>query len=401
MSSTRRSLFETSSRSSLLTEGTNVRSQSTATPSPDRHHLRHPGPRIVSIDANSTTLSDFASELPAKETPTVQPATRQFSWRKIALGLLAVAVAAQAGFITYWLTMGRAAPAPDSGSVSVTSEPLGSPVAVDGVSRGTTPFVVSLPPGPHRIDVGTGLQVRTQTVSVTRGGEASLHIELRRVLEPGGVRLAPGTGGLQVATEPAGAQVWIDNEPRGAAPLSVSDLKAGEHVVVVKGSGDAVNRTVTIQEGAVASLIISMNSRSAFASGWLSISSSVPLQITENGTLLGSTETPRILLPAGSHDLELANAAVGYRVSRTVHVAAGQTTSIPMKLPQGTLSVNALPWAEVWVDGRPAGETPIGNLSLTIGNHEVLFRHPELGEQRKIVAVGALAPVRVGVDLRK
>jgi serine/threonine-protein kinase len=75
--------------------------------------------------------------------------------------------------------------------------------------------------------------------------------------------------------------------------------------------------------------------------------------------------------------------------------------SIALKPPQGTLSINALPWAEVWVDGKPAGETPIGNLSLPIGNHELVFRHPELGEQRRTVTVGALAPVRVGVDLRK
>ena len=207
-------------------------------------------------------------------------------------------------------------------------------------------------------------------------------------------------GGLQVTTEPPGAKVLIDGEARGVAPLTVSDLKVGEHAVVVQGTGEPVSRTVTVQEGAVASLVVSMNSASAFASGWLAISG-VPVQIMENGTLLGSTETPRILVPAGSHELELTNAALGYRVTRTAQVVAGQTLSIALKAPQGKLSINAVPWAEVWVDGKPAGETPIGNLSLTIGNHELLFRHPELGEQRKTVTVGALAPVRVGVDLRK
>ena len=188
---------------------------------------------------------------------------------------------------------------------------------------------------------------------------------------------------------------------RGAAPLSLPDLKPGEHAVMVKSAGETVTRTVAVQEAAVASLIITMNSKSAFASGWLSISSGVPLQILEKGTLIGSTDSPRILVSAGSHELELANTALGFRVSRTVQVAAGQTTTVALKLPQGTLSINALPWAEVWVDGQPAGETPIGNFAVTIGNHELLFRHPELGEQRKTVAVGAVAPLRVGVDLRK
>jgi hypothetical protein len=203
-----------------------------------------------------------------------------------------------------------------------------------------------------------------------------------------------------VDTEPPGAVVQIDGEARGVAPLTLSDLTAGQHVVVVQGTGQPVSRTVTVQEGVVTSLVVSLTGASAFASGWLAISG-VPVQIMENGTLLGSTETARILVPAGSHDLELTNAALGYHAKRTVQVAPGQTLTITLKVPQGTLSINALPWAEVWIDGTPAGETPIGNLSLPIGDHELLFRHPDFGEQRKTVTVGALAPVRVGVDLRK
>ena len=353
--------------------------------------------RLVQADgtADTSALAPGGAHA-AKDEPAVKPASRS-SWRTIALLFLAVAIA-QGGLLAYWFVAGRAAAEPESGSVAVTSDPPGSPVSVDGVSRGSTPFSVALRPGLHEIGVGAGAQSRSQSISVTNGANASLFFELPRGTESAAVPIAAAVGGLQVATEPPGATVLIDGEARGVAPLTVSDLKAGEHAVVVQGTGEPVSRTVKVQEGAVASLVISMNS--AFASGWLAISG-VPVQIMENGTLLGSTETPRILVPAGSHKLELTNAALGYRVTRTAQVVAGQTLSITLKAPQGTLSINALPWAEVWVDGKPAGETPIGNLSLTIGNHELLFRHPELGEQRKTVTVGALAPVRVGVDLRK
>ncbi len=197
--------------------------------------------------------------------------------------------------------------------------------------------------------------------------------------------------------------MWIDGEPRGVAPLTIPDLKVGDHVVTVRGgSGEAVNRTVNVQAASTASLIISMSGTTAFASGWLAITSGgVPLQIWEKNALVGTTETPRILLPAGSHELELVNAGLDYRLTRSVQISAGQTAAVAIKPPMGTISVNALPWAEVWIDGQRAGETPIGNLSIAIGNHEMLFRHPELGEQRKTVAVGALKPVRVGVDMRK
>ena len=370
--------------------------------SPDPIHRPRPhGFRLVSADeaADTPTALATVADHAANHEPAVRPASRS-SRRTLAMPWLAVVVIAQCGLLAYWYIAGRAAAEPENGTVLVTSNPPGSPVSIDGVLRGTTPFSMAMKPGLHEIGVGEGAQLRSQHVNVTTGGDARIFFELPRDEASAAVPIATAVGGLQVSTDPAGAKILIDGEARGVTPLTVSDLKAGDHEVVVEGTGEPIRRTVTVQEGAVASLVISMNSAGAFASGWLAISG-VPVQIMENGTLLGSTETPRILVPAGMHELELTNEALGYRVTRTAQVVAGQTLSITLKPPQGTLNINALPWAEVWVDGKPAGETPIGNLSLPIGDHELLFRHPELGEQRKTVTVGALAPVRVGVDLRR
>jgi hypothetical protein len=74
---------------------------------------------------------------------------------------------------------------------------------------------------------------------------------------------------------------------------------------------------------------------------------------------------------------------------------------VNVKLPMGSIAINAIPWAEVWVDGDKAGDTPIGNLSVTIGKHEVTFRHPEFGEAHQTVTVTMSGPARLSVDLRK
>jgi hypothetical protein len=209
-------------------------------------------------------------------------------------------------------------------------------------------------------------------------------------------------GGLQVTTEPAGARVFVDGEARGVSPLTLTDLAAGDHTVSVRGAtGEAINRTVSIKAAAVSSLVISMTGSAGVASGWLTISSAVPLQILSRGALVGTSDIPRLMLPAGAHDLELVNAALGYRATRRVQVSAGQTTSVTQTLPSGTLSINASPWADVWINGQRVGETPIGNHAIAIGTHEVVFRHPELGEQRRTVTVGASAPARLGIDMRK
>jgi hypothetical protein len=129
--------------------------------------------------------------------------------------------------------------------------------------------------------------------------------------------------------------------------------------------------------------------------------SPVTLQLKEGGRLIGTTETDRLMLPAGDHEIELVADALGYRTVQKVHVAPGRTAVVNIDPPSGSLSINALPWAEVWVDGERIGETPIANLSRPIGPHEVVFRHPQFGERRETVIVTAGRPARLGLDLRR
>jgi hypothetical protein len=55
----------------------------------------------------------------------------------------------------------------------------------------------------------------------------------------------------------------------------------------------------------------------------------------------------------------------------------------------------------VWIDGQQIGETPLSNVRVPIGSHELVFRHPELGEKPVRAVVTAGAPNRVSVDLRQ
>ena len=266
------------------------------------------------------------------------------------------------------------------------------------MARGATPLSLQLPAGPHQVTIGEGANARTQNVEVGRGAEASIYVELQ---QQQGAPAAAAVGGLQIATEPPGARVAVDGQSRGTAPAVVNGLTPGAHTVTVTSAGRTITRTVTVEQGVMSSLIIAMTPGSEFASGWLSISAPISAQVLQDGTLVGTTDTPRLMLPAGQLRIELVNNALGYHEQRTVQITAGKTTTLAVDVPRGSLHVNALPWAEVWIDGRRAGETPIGNLQLPIGTHELVLRHPELGEQKRTVTVTAGAPVRVGVDLRK
>ena len=123
------------------------------------------------------------------------------------------------------------------------------------------------------------------------------------------------------------------------------------------------------------------------------------LQIVEDGRVLGSSASGKVALDPGSHLIEIRNDSLGFQATRTVQVLPGKTVRVSIALPEGNLSINATPWAEVTVDGRGLGETPIANVTLRAGSHELVFKHPQHGELKQTVVVKAGETGRVTVNM--
>jgi len=208
------------------------------------------------------------------------------------------------------------------------------------------------------------------------------------------------TGGrLLVRSDPPGAVVVIDGVPRGIAPLTVDDLGAGSHRVQLSTAGASIDQKVTIEAGTTTSLVVPIQS-AAVASAWVNVGAPIDVQIFENGRLIGTSADGPLPLPAGTHKLELVNESLGYRGEQAVTVRAGETARLRPSIPSGVLHVNAQPWANVWVDGEPVGETPLANVNVSVGRHEIRFRHPSFGEQVRQVVVSTTEPARVSVNMK-
>jgi hypothetical protein len=285
-----------------------------------------------------------------------------------------------------------AASAPSLGTLVVQSNPPGVPVFVDGIERGVTPARLSLTPGSHILELRRGVP-RVIPLTINAGAEVSQYLEFAEV---------PVVGQLAVQSDPAGARVIVDGADRGVAPMTIADLAPGEHEVVLRTDTATARHVVTIQAGGTASLVVPLGTAASTGpvSGWISITAPFSIEIREGGRLIGTSDTERVMLTAGRHELELVNDTLGYRATRVVQVPPGKVATLPLELPRGTVNLNATPWAEVWIDGQRAGETPIGNLSVPIGPHEVVFRHPQLGEKRHAISVGVATPVRLSVDMK-
>ena len=318
-------------------------------------------------------------------------------WGKIAAGiavLLVVLAAAAWSARGYFLTPPK--PIPTTGVLTMASTPPGAQVFVDNVEHGQTPLTLTLAAGPHIVELRGAGEPRTIPITITAGMQTQQYIEL-----PTTGSATPGS--LQIRTEPAGAQVSVDGQPRGKSPVLVDNLTPGEHAVIVESDLGTVKHTVAVQPGTTSALVVPLSGgdTSAPVSGWVSLNVPVEVQLFEKGKLLGTSKTDRIMVSAGRHEIEAVNEALGYRASAVVQVSPGKVAPLKLDWPKAAVSLNALPWAEVWIDGEKAGETPLGNLSLSIGPHEIIFRHPDFGELRQAVTVSLTAPARVSVDLRK
>ena len=136
------------------------------------------------------------------------------------------------------------------------------------------------------------------------------------------------------------------------------------------------------------------------SAGILRVSSPIAFTVVEGEQTLGSVPGADIRLPAGRHEIEFVNAALGYRSRQVLHVEAGQTLSVHVAPPRGLVTIDASPWAEVSVDGRAIGRTPIGPLPLMPGEHQFTFSHPSGGTDTQRVLVKSADTVRVVGTLR-
>jgi hypothetical protein len=312
----------------------------------------------------------------------------------ILLGVAAAALILAAVFVAPLLRSGPGPTSP-SGRVTIGTNPTGAEVSVDGQSRGSTPLSLQLDPGTHLFKLRRGPDERTISVQVTAGADITQHYEFAPRFAP-----APVTSTLTVVSDPPGARVSIDGEARGISPVTVADLSAGHHRVVVRGEHGSLERQVTTEAGAASSVVFSLPKTSAVTVGWLAVAAPFVVQVVEKGEVIGTSASPRFMVPAGAHEIDLVNEPLGFREHRRIDVSSGATAAITVEA-RASVNANARPWADVVVDGRAVGQTPIANLSLTLGSHQFVFRHPELGERLQTMVVTANGPNRIAVDLTK
>ena len=225
--------------------------------------------------------------------------------------------------------------------------------------------------------------------------------------------LPPAETSVLVEFVRPGADVVVDGQPAGVTPLALKIGPQTRSIRVVSQEAEpaaaaapavasedpdlAASRPTVVPAAPVAPPPAAQPQRF----GALRISSPFELQVIEDDQVLGSSVRGPVALAAGRHEFELVNAALGFRSRRAVEIKAGETVSLAVPRPNGDISINALPWAEVWLDGTALGQTPLGKVSVPIGEHEILLRHPSFGERREKAIVRSDRLTLVSANFRR
>lgn len=125
----------------------------------------------------------------------------------------------------------------------------------------------------------------------------------------------------------------------------------------------------------------------ASAEATLRLQGDGPLSATIDGKAARPGPDGAYRLSPGRHQIVVAGPALAAPRTLTLEAAPGDALLQRIRSGRGTLRVVATPWAEVTIDGKPLGVTPLPPSELVEGAHTIVLKNGELGStlRRKVV----------------
>jgi serine/threonine-protein kinase len=208
---------------------------------------------------------------------------------------------------------------------------------------------------------------------------------------------------LSVDTQPPGAELSIDERPRGATPASLA-IDPGEHSLVVHAAGVERRVKVTLAPGAQVAQYFDLTANPpAAAPGRLSIVTDPPgARIVVDGKPRGLS--PLIIdgLSAAQHAVTASSDAGS--AERSVAVANDVTTEVVFSLPRSTapvagwIAVSSPFPVDILEQDEVVGTSGTSRIMLAAGKHELELRNESVGytASRTVdVSAGSVAAVDV------
>ncbi|MCA9580517.1 MAG: PEGA domain-containing protein [Myxococcales bacterium] len=259
--------------------------------------------------------------------------------------------------------------APETGSILVAGDVVGAPIYLDGEPHGVTPAVLEdVPAGEHLIEIRPEkMEAHRQTVRVVAGERLSVSPTFRT---------ASTGGNLRIIANIPDAQIFLDGEALGVAPVTRNGVPAGEHVVQARAEGFAMaEEKVVVEAGGqrVISLRLEAIQRD---DGRIVVNSSIGhARIRVDNRDLGQ---PPVVIENPTHGAHaIIVTAEGFKDLRTT-CETGPTQSCELVAELEPVEVRLrvtadVRGAELFIDGQARGVVPYEN-QVPAGPHRIEVR---------------------------
>ncbi len=188
---------------------------------------------------------------------------------------------------------------------------------------------------------------------------------------------------LTLRSDPPGATVTMDEKPLGVTPVPVSWNQGTKHSLSLQKGDLICNLDYLVGDPPPDEAPLKLRNPSEIAPldpnapATLKLSGGFPVRIRIDDKDAGElTSSSKITLAPGIHKLDLSNASVFYRDSRTIPVKGGQIVEIKVPLI-ARITVFTFPGVEkVFVDGTPTGVESDGTGSIPVcrGRHVITVK---------------------------
>jgi len=271
------------------------------------------------------------------------------------------------------------------------------------------PVAQSVPPPP------VSATPRRRTGLLLAAAVASLAVfgGLGFAVMKGGTALGLGkatTGGLAVtAAGPSGAKVdglrvFVDGVVKcESAPCRVQGLNTGTHFVSADAPGFTATaaRAVSVERGAEATMHIDLVPQNGQSTPSAKVDEPKPEATADSQATavsdLKAEAKPEPAAVATRTSAQKADKASTKSKDEAKKTDEPKKADVADATGMGTLNINSIPVANVVLDGRPMGSTPLVGIKVSAGPHSVVFIHPEQGRKASGTTVKAGGTATVAV----
>jgi formylglycine-generating enzyme required for sulfatase activity len=244
--------------------------------------------------------------------------------------------------------------------------PAPAQVSIDGKTAGAAPGELEVAPGKHAVSIASErYQPFTTTLEIEGAGK-------RQSFTP---KLVPNWAVVSVSSEPAGAQVLVDGQPRGVTPLD-TEILAGTHPVELRLQGFkswATDVQVKANEPAKVGPV-----QLGLPDAQLSVVTTPSgAAVSIAGVYRGQTPLQVEVRPNLTQDMVVTKPGYEAATSKvSLQPAEQRTVRLELAGVFGEVRVSAKPAdAQLLVDGAATGSAN-QTLRLVATTHEVIIRKP-------------------------